>query len=84
MERVSIDFRGKQYTAELSRGSAPRSAEANAPAVPTWHVMLGPTPLTEFPAAIGDTEASVRERALAWIRGHPELADRDQIHLGGG
>lgn len=49
-----------------------------------WYVTIGGTALTKLPATPADTEASVRNRVLAWLKSHPDMLDRDQIVLGGG
>jgi hypothetical protein len=70
MDQVSLEYRGKQITTALNRGM--------------WHVTIGGTALTKFPASPADTEASVRGRVLAWLEANPDMLDRDQIVLGGG
>src|SRR4051794_9531128 len=72
MEDLTLEYRGKQITA----------ARANDP--PMWHVTIGGTALTKFPARPDDTEASGRGRVLAWLQANPDMLDRDQIVLGGG
>jgi hypothetical protein len=72
MEDLTLEYRGKQITA----------ARRNEP--PMWHVTIGGTALTKFPARPDDTEASVRGRVLAWLQANPDMLDRDQIVLGGG
>ena len=49
-----------------------------------WYVTIGGTALTKLPAQPGETEASLRERVVAWLEKHPDMLDRDQIILGGG
>lgn len=70
MEHVSLEYRGKQITAELNKGQ--------------WYMTIAGTALTKFPAARGDTEESVRARVRQWLAEHPDMLDRDQIVLGGG
>jgi hypothetical protein len=72
MKQLSLEYRGKQITATL--GDEP----------PMWYVTIGGTALTKFPARPEETEASVRERVLAWLEANPDMLDRDQIVLGGG
>jgi hypothetical protein len=72
MEQLTLEYRGKQITA--ARGNEP----------PMWHVSIGGTALTKFPARSDDTEASVRGRVLTWLQANPDMLDRDQIVLGGG
>jgi hypothetical protein len=72
MKQLTLEYRGKQITA----------APAGEP--PMWHVTIGGTALTKFPARPDDTETSVRGRVLAWLEANPDMLDRDQIVLGGG
>jgi hypothetical protein len=83
MEQVSLEYLGKQVTAALDRGQM-ISGPTRPQEAPMWYVTIGGTALTKFPATPGDTEASVRDRVLAWLKSHPDMLDRDQIVLGGG
>lgn len=84
MEQVTVDYRGKQITAALSRAQ-PLSGEALPGRKPAmWHLSISGTALTELPAMPSDTEDSVRQRVLQWLQEHPDMLDRDQIVLGGG
>jgi hypothetical protein len=84
MEQVSVVHRGKQITAELSRGqtASGKALPGENPAM--WFVTIAGTALTKFPATPADTEESVRARVLQWLNEHPDMLDRDQIVLGGG
>jgi hypothetical protein len=84
MEQVSVVHRGKQITAELSRGqtASGKALPGESPAM--WFVTIAGTALTKFPATPADTEESVRARVLQWLNEHPDMLDRDQIVLGGG
>jgi hypothetical protein len=70
MEDVTVDYLGKQITAALSSNM--------------WHVSIGGTALTKFPAQASESAEQVRDRVLQWLKEHPEMLDRDQIVLGGG
>ncbi|HEU4682450.1 MAG TPA: hypothetical protein VFS51_11920 [Gemmatimonadales bacterium] len=84
MDQVSVEHRGKQITAALSRGQT-ASAEALPGENPAmWYVTIGGTALTKLPATPADTEESVRAQVLQWLDDHPDMLDRDQIVLGGG
>jgi hypothetical protein len=84
MKQVTLDFHGKQVSATLNRGETDSGAELPRSEPPMWYVTIGGTALTKLPAQPGDTEASLRERVLAWLEQHPDMLDRDQIILGGG
>lgn len=84
MEEVTVEYQGKRLNAALS-GNQTVSGEVmpgDNPAM--WHVTIGGTALTKFPASPSDTEDSVRQQVLQWLRDHPDMLDRDQIVLGGG
>ncbi len=85
MQKVRVTYEAKEFVAERGSSRTP-STERQVPTEKRamWYLRLGPTALTKFPARPDDTDASVRERVLAWIRTHPDLKDRDQINLGGG
>jgi hypothetical protein len=84
MEQVIVEYRGKQITAALGRGQTPSGRALPQEEPPMWYVSIGGTALTTFPATSTDTEASVRDQVLAWLKAHPDMLDRDQIVLGGG
>lgn len=84
MDQVSLEYQGKQITAALSRAQTLSGQALAQEGPPMWHVTIGATALTKFPATPADTEASVRGRVLAWLQAHPDMLDRDQIVLGGG
>jgi hypothetical protein len=84
MESVSIEHRGKQITAELSRGQTASGEVLPAQSPAMWHVTIAGTALTKFPATPTDTEGSIRAKVLRWLAEHPDMLDRDQIVLGGG
>jgi hypothetical protein len=84
MHEVKLEFQGKAVTATLNRGQTDTGTPLSRNEPPRWYVTIGGTALTKLPAEPGDTEASVRDRVLAWLEQHPDLLDRDQIVLGGG
>ena len=84
MEQVSVVHRGKQITAELSRGQTASGQALPGENPAMWFVTIAGTALTKFPATPADTEESVRARVLQWLKEHPDMLDRDQIVLGGG
>jgi hypothetical protein len=84
MDQVSLEFRGKRIHAALNKGQTLSGQALPQVEPPMWYVTIGGTALTKLPATASDTEASVRERVLAWLEAHPDLLDRDQIVLGGG
>lgn len=84
MDQVSLNYRGKQITASLDRGQTLSGQVLPREGPAMWYVSIGGTALTKFPAAADDTESSVRDRVLAWLKAHPDMLDRDQIVLGGG
>jgi hypothetical protein len=84
MNTVSLDFHGKQLTATLNRGETESGAELPGREPAMWYVTIAGTALTKLPAELTDTEATVRDRILAWLEQHPDMLDRDQIVLGGG
>ena len=84
MEDVTVEYQGKRLTAALSSTQtlSGQAMPGDQPAM--WHVTIGGTALTKFPATPSDTVESVTERVVRWLREHPEMLDRDQIVLGGG
>ena len=84
MEQVGLDYRGKQIIATLNRKQTVPGDTVIREERPMWHVTIGGTALTKFPASRSDTEASVRGRVLAWLDANPDMLDRDQIASGGG
>jgi len=84
MDRVSLEYRGKQISAALNQGQTLSGEALPRGEPPMWYVTIGGTALTKLPATPADTEASVRGRVLAWLEAHPDMLDRDQIILGGG
>ena len=68
----------------MNRSETDSGAEPTRSEAPMWYVTIGGTALTKLPALPGDTEASLRERIVAWLEKHPDMLDRDQIILGGG
>jgi len=84
MKRVTLEYQGKEITAALNREQTLSGQALSQDTPPMWHVTIGATALTKFPATSADTEASVRGRILAWLKAHPDMLDRDQIVLGGG
>jgi hypothetical protein len=84
MNSVTLDFHGKQLTATLNRGETESGSELARREPPMWYVTIAGTALTKLPAQPTDTDATVRERILAWLEEHPDMLDRDQIVLGGG
>jgi hypothetical protein len=84
MDQVTVSHKGKLVTASLSEGQTMSGEVLGSDQAPQWHVTIGGTALTKFPATATDTEEQVRERVLRWLREHPEMLDRDQIVLGGG
>lgn len=84
MEDVTVEYQGKRLTAALSSTQtlSGQAMPGDQPAM--WHVAIGGTALTKFPATPSDTVESVTERVIRWLREHPEMLDRDQIVLGGG
>ncbi len=49
-----------------------------------WYITLAGTALTALEAREGESDAALRTRIRKWLDAHPELQDRDQIHLAGG
>jgi hypothetical protein len=84
MNQVNLEFRGKQISAALNQGQTLTGEVLSRQEPPMWYLTIGGTALTKLPALPSDTEASVRDRILAWLEAHPDLLDRDQIVLGGG
>ena len=84
MEDITVEYQGKRLTAALSSTQtlSGQAMPGDQPAM--WHVTIGGTALTKFPATSSDTVESVTERVVRWLREHPEMLDRDQIVLGGG
>lgn len=83
MNDITIEHGGKRYTLALNLHQT-MTGEPAAAVSPAWHLMLGPTALTTFPAAPSETEAALRARVITWLDAHPDLHGRDQIVLGGG
>jgi hypothetical protein len=84
MNQITLDFHGKRVSATLNRGETDSGIELPRSEPPMWYVTIGGTALTKLAAQPGETEASLRERVLAWLEKHPDMLDRDQIILGGG
>ena len=81
---MTVEYRGKRITAVLSSTQTLSGQALAGEQAPMWHVTIGGTALTKFPAAASDTAEQVRARMLQWLNEHPEMLDRDQIILGGG
>jgi hypothetical protein len=84
MEQVNFEYRGKQISAALNKGQTLSGQHLPRAEPPMWYVSIGGTALTKIPAVLNESEASVREKVLAWLKANPDLLDRDQIVLGGG
>jgi hypothetical protein len=84
MEEVTVEYQGKRLTASLSSTQTLSGQPLPGDQAATWHVTIGGTALTKFPASPSDTEESVTQRVIRWLQDHPEMLDRDQIVLGGG
>ena len=84
MQQLTWEFRGKQISATLNRGETESGASLPRTEPPMWYVTIAGTALTKLPAPPNESEASVRERVVAWLEAHPDMLDRDQIVLGGG
>jgi hypothetical protein len=84
-KRFTLQHRGKRYTVE--RGEPPHAAAKGGGSpvnAERWYVTLGGTALTAIEAQPGETDPALRARIRQWLDAHPELQDRDQIHLAGG
>ena len=84
MDQVNLEFRGKQISAALNQSQTLTGEVLSREEPPMWYLTIGGTALTKLPALPGDTESSVRDRILAWLKANPDMLDRDQIILGGG
>jgi hypothetical protein len=84
MEEVVVEYQGKRLTATLSSTQTLSGRALPSDQVAMWHVTIGGTALTKFPATPSDTNESVTQRVIRWLDDHPEMLDRDQIVLGGG
>jgi hypothetical protein len=84
VKQVNFEYQGKAISAALNQAQTDSGQPLSRREPPMWYITIGGTALTKLPAAPSDTEASVREKVLAWLREHPDLLDRDQIVLGGG
>ena len=84
VEEVIVEYQGKRITAVLSSTQTLSGQALPGEQAAMWHVAIGGTALTKFPAAASDTAEEVRARTLQWLKEHPEMLDRDQIILGGG
>ena len=84
MEEVIVEYKGKRLTAALSTTQTLSGQELPGDQAAMWHVTIGGTALTKFPAAPTDTEDRVTQQVIRWLQDHPEMLDRDQIILGGG
>ncbi len=84
-QRFLLQHAGKHYTVERGK-TAPAAARAGgAPVDPErWYITLAGTALTALEAREGESDAALRTRIRKWLDAHPELQDRDQIHLAGG
>jgi hypothetical protein len=84
MEQVNLEYRGKQISAALNQGETVSGQHLSRGEPPMWYVSIGGTALTKLPATPNESEASVRQKVLSWLKANPDLLDRDQIVLGGG
>jgi hypothetical protein len=84
MDDVTVEYQGKRLTAALGSTQTLSGQAMPGDQAGMWHVTIGGTALTKFPATPSDTRESVSERVIQWMREHPEMLDRDQIVLGGG
>jgi hypothetical protein len=81
---VIVEYQGKRVTASLSSTQTLSGEAMPGEHAATWHVSIGGTALTKFPAASSDTKESVSEQVIRWLQEHPDMLDRNQIVLGGG
>ena len=84
MEQVNLEYRGKQISASLNQGETVSGQQLSRGEPPMWYVSIGGTALTKLPATPNESESSVRQKVLSWLKENPDLLDRDQIVLGGG
>jgi hypothetical protein len=84
MEEVTVEYQGKRLTAALSSTQTLSGQSVPGDHAAMWHVTIGGTALTKFPATPSDTRESVTERVIRWLQDNPTMLDRDQIVLGGG
>jgi hypothetical protein len=83
--RFTLQHRGKRYTIERGRSGPAAARGGGAPVDPErWYITLAGTALAAVEAKDGEDERELRARIRAWLDAHPELQDRDQIHLAGG
>jgi hypothetical protein len=84
MEQVNFEYRGKQISAALNQEQTLSGKPLSRGEPPMWYISIGGTALTKLPATPNETETSVRNKVLAWLKDNQDLLDRDQIVLGGG
>jgi hypothetical protein len=84
MGEVIVEFQGKRVTASLSSTQTLSGEMLPGEQAAMWHVTIGGTALTKFPAGGSDTKDSVTQQVIRWLQEHPDMLDRDQIVLGGG
>jgi hypothetical protein len=78
-------YRGKRYTVERGQEADTATQRGGAPSGPDrWYVTLAGTAITSLEHHAGETGTLLRARVRQWLTEHPDLDDRDHIHLGGG
>jgi hypothetical protein len=84
-ERFTLQYRGKRYVVERGQRPSTSARGAGGPVGRNhWYLTVGGTALTSLEARPRETDEELKARVRAWLDAHPELHNRDQIHLGGG
>lgn len=83
--RFQLQYRGKRYTVERGRTGPAAATGGGAPVDPErWYLTLGGAALTALEVRSDESEAALRQRIRRWVDEHPDLLDRDHIHMAGG
>jgi hypothetical protein len=81
-DKFTLVYRDRQYTVERGRRASAAAQGGGAPVgADRWYITLGPKAITSLEGAPDDTEATVSDRARAWLEAHPEMPNRPDIVL---
>ncbi|HEU4649699.1 MAG TPA: hypothetical protein VFS33_11605 [Gemmatimonadales bacterium] len=83
--RFQLQYRGRRYSVERGRTGSAAATGGGAPVDPDrWYITLGGAALTALHVRADESEAALRGRVRQWVDAHPDLLDRDHIHMAGG
>jgi hypothetical protein len=72
-DRLTVRYRGGEFEVVRKSGTEAHLAATGA----TWQVTRDGAPLTSFPAEPGETDGSVREKVMEWLRANESRPAQD-------